>query len=334
MSKNSQTKNILEISGLKTCFRSKSGISTAVDGVELNIKEGECLGIVGESGSGKSVTFMSIMGLVRKPGWIAGGSIKFLGKELDPTDQKAMNKIRGNQIAMTMQDALTALNPAYTVGSQIIEVLLAHDPRFSKGGRLAHKEARNEAIKVMDLLRIPNAEARLDSYPHEFSGGMRQRIMIAIALACRPKLLVADEPTTALDVTIQKQVLAVISDLRKELGMSVALITHDMGVVAENCDRVAVMYAGQIVETGSMEQIIHSPKHPYTKGLLASIPDLDHPENKIQSIEGYPPQLVDFPDICRFSERCKFASDICKQIIPMAYDTGQRGYRCLKAEEL
>jgi len=320
---------ILEIRDLKTCFRTRGGVVTAVDGVSLEVAPGECLGVVGESGSGKSVTFASVMGLIKVPGNIEGGSIRFQGRELVGLDAAAYRRLRGKDIAMTMQDALTALNPAYTVGDQITEVLLAHDDSLSGGSRARARQAREKALEMMRLVGIPSPERRLTDYPHQFSGGMRQRIMIAIALACRPKLLIADEPTTALDVTIQAQVLELIADIRRKLGMSVVLITHDLGVVAEYCDRVVVMYAGQVVESGPTRAVIETPQHPYTRGLLGSIPRLSDLGERIRPIEGMVPELIDLPPQCRFRDRCRRAAPECSAAIPMREVAGGRQVRCL-----
>jgi len=320
---------ILEIQDLKTCFQTRYGLVTAVDGVSLDVAPGECLGVVGESGSGKSVTFASVMGLIKTPGRIDGGSIRFQGRELVGLDAAAYRRLRGKDIAMTMQDALTALNPAYTVGDQIIEVLLAHDDSLAGSRRVRGRQAREKALEMMELVGIPSAAVRLDDYPHQFSGGMRQRIMIAIALACRPKLLIADEPTTALDVTIQAQVLELIADIRKTLGMSMVLITHDLGVVAEYCDRVVVMYAGQVVESGPTRAVIDDPLHPYTKGLLGSIPRLSHLNERIRPIEGTVPELIDMLPQCRFRDRCTQAVAGCSVEIPMRHFAGARQARCI-----
>src|SRR5690606_26287533 len=256
---------LLSVRGLRTVFDTRAGRVFAVDGVDVEVRRGECLGVVGESGSGKSVTFSSVMGLVRSPGHIEDGEIVFDGRDLRALTPRQMRAVRGKDIAMTMQDALTALNPALTVGEQLAEVLEAHDDTLPKGRDTRARAIRTRSVEMLGLVGIPSAEARLRQYPHEFSGGMRQRIMIAIALACRPKLLIADEPTTALDVTIQAQVLELITDIRAKLGMSVVLITHDLGVVAEHCDRVMVMYAGQVVEEGPTAEVIGSPSHPYTQ---------------------------------------------------------------------
>jgi oligopeptide/dipeptide ABC transporter ATP-binding protein len=295
---------------------------------------GECLGIVGESGSGKSVTFASVMGLVKSPGRVAEGQILFDGRDLRALSPDQMRAVRGKEIAMTMQDALTALNPALTVGEQIGEVLAAHDDTLPRRGRARARAIRDQSVEMLRLVGIPAPEGRLRQYPHEFSGGMRQRIMIAIALACRPKLLIADEPTTALDVTIQAQVLELISDIRTRLGMSVALITHDLGVVAEHCDRVMVMYAGQVVEQGPTAQVIGDPQHPYTRGLLGSIPRLSMRGQPITPIEGQVPDLIDLPQQCRFYSRCPLRTDACLAPITMRAAGPGRQARCILVDEV
>ncbi len=324
---------MLQVRDLRTTFRTRQGLVKAVDGVDLDIRYGECLGVVGESGSGKSVAFASIMGLVRPPGRIETGSIQFEGRELTTLDAQAMRRLRGREIAMTFQDALTALNPAFTVGSQIIEAIVAYDETTgSKRGRL--RRARAQAIEMMTLVGIPDAESRVKDYPHQFSGGMRQRIMIAIALACRPKLLIADEPTTALDVTIQAQVLDLIAEIRGKLGMSVVIITHDLGVVAEHCQRVVVMYAGQVVEMGPTRDVIAAPLHPYTRGLLRSIPRLDDRTTRILPIEGTVPEPIDLPPECRFRPRCPVAEDACRTPISMRTAEPGRQARCIHVVEM
>ncbi|ADZ72237.1 ABC transporter ATP-binding protein [Polymorphum gilvum] len=324
---------LLEVQGLRTAFPTRNGTVRAVDGVDLEVRPGECLGVVGESGSGKSVTFASVMGLVRSPGFIEAGSIRFAGRDLTRLSVPEMRQLRGRDIAMTMQDALTALNPALTVGEQIAEVLHAHAPDLPAGRFARRRAVRDRSIEMMRLVGIPSPESRLGNYPHEFSGGMRQRIMIAIALACRPKLLIADEPTTALDVTIQAQVLELIADIRRELGMSVVLITHDLGVVAEHCDRVMVMYAGQVVETGPTVQVITDPRHPYTQGLLRSIPRLSMRGQRIQPIEGQVPELIDLPPQCRFYSRCPQRLDTCRQVVAMRAAGPARQARCIRVGE-
>ncbi len=320
---------ILSIKGLQTRFVTRYGLVTAVDGVSLDVMPGECVGIVGESGSGKSVTFASVMGLVKSPGSIDGGSITFEGRELVGMSDRDYRTMRGKEIAMTMQDALTALNPALTIGYQIMEVLIAHDSDLTGNRSARKKEARKRAIDMMELVGIPSPATRLDEYPHQFSGGMRQRMMIAIALACRPKLLIADEPTTALDVTIQAQVLELIAEIRQKLGMSVVLITHDLGVVAEYCDRVAVMYAGQIIETGPTKSVIGQSAHPYTQGLLRSIPNLAHLDKKIRPIEGQVPELIDLPPGCRFIGRCEKRHEGCTDPIHMRDIDELHRVRCI-----
>ena len=320
---------MLRVRGLRTTFRTRQGLVKAVDGVEFDVGYGECLGVVGESGSGKSVAFSSVMGLVRPPGRIEAGSIMFEGRELTTLDARAMRALRGSDIAMTFQDALTALNPAFTVGSQIIEAIVTHD-RGNGSTTNRSRRARAQAVEMMSLVGIPDAARRVDDYPHQFSGGMRQRIMIATALACRPKLLIADEPTTALDVTIQAQVLDLIADIRAKLGMSVVIITHDLGVVAEHCDRVVVMYAGQVVETGSTKQVISEPLHPYTRGLLRSIPRLNDRKGRIQAIEGIVPEPINLPDECRFRPRCPEAENGCRFPIAMRTIGPRREARCIR----
>ncbi len=321
---------ILSLRGLCTSFSTHDGVVKAVQDVDLDVMRGECLGVVGESGSGKSVTFSSVMGLIKAPGKITAGSVRFDGIELTQLDQHALRALRGKRMAMTMQDALTALNPSMTVQTQLCEVILAHDTDVSALPRHQRaKQARARAVEMMALVGIPSPQQRLREYPHQFSGGMRQRIMIAIALACKPQLLIADEPTTALDVTIQAQVLELIAELRARLGMSVVLITHDLGVVAEQCDRVVVMYAGQVMETGPTAQVIAQPRHPYTRGLLASMPRLDDPTAPIKPIQGMVPSLIDFPAQCRFYSRCEMRQDICLAEIPVRVHPDGRTSRCL-----
>jgi peptide/nickel transport system ATP-binding protein/oligopeptide transport system ATP-binding protein len=325
---------LLEVTSLRTEFATRAGLVRAVDGVSLQVRRGECLGVVGESGSGKSVTFTSVMGLVRSPGKVAAGTIFFDGRDLCQLSSEEMRAIRGRDIAMTMQDALTALNPALTVGEQMAEVMVAHDETLPAGRAARRTAIRERSVEMLGLVGIPSPETRLRQYPHEFSGGMRQRIMIAIALTCRPKLLIADEPTTALDVTIQAQVLELITDIRARLGMAVVLITHDLGVVAEHCDRVMVMYAGQVVEEGPTAAVIERPRHPYTRGLLASIPRPALRGQRIEPIMGQVPDLVGLPPQCRFHSRCPMARPECLVAVPMLPAGPGRQARCLRLEDL
>jgi oligopeptide/dipeptide ABC transporter ATP-binding protein len=315
---------ILSVRKLRTSFVTPLGDIAAVNGVDLDVFPGECLAVVGESGSGKSLTFQSIMGLVKPPGHVEAEAMEFAGDNLLRMSFEERQTLRGSRIAMTMQDALTALNPALTVKTQIIEVLLAH------GKAAGRKDALEQALSLLRLVGIAAPESRLESYPHELSGGMRQRVMVAIALACRPALLIADEPTTALDVTIQAQVLDVIARLRRELHMSVVLITHDLGVVAGYADRIAVMYAGEVVEIGPVAKIIAEPRHPYTAGLLNSIPRLDRLGAKLMPIPGQVPAPWEKLPGCRFAPRCPHVREECTiGPIPM-FPAGQdRQARCV-----
>ena len=321
---------LLQVRGLRTVFDTRAGRVCAVDGVDVTVERGECLGVVGESGSGKSVTFASVMGLIRPPGRIEAGEIVFDGTDLRKLSRRQMQAVRGRDIAMTMQDALTALNPALTVGTQIAEMLEAHDDALPRGGPARARAIRARAVEMLGLVGIPSPDDRLRQYPHEFSGGMRQRIMIAIALASKPRLLIADEPTTALDVTIQAQVLELIDEIRARLGMSVVLITHDLGVVAQHCDRVIVMYAGQVVEEGPTADVIGRPRHPYTRGLLASIPRPALRGQPIRPIEGQVPELIDLPPQCRFHARCPEAGPDCLRPIEMRRAGPGRQVRCIR----
>jgi oligopeptide transport system ATP-binding protein len=297
---------LLEVRDLQTQFHTQDGVVKAVDGVSFHVNRGETLGIVGESGCGKSVTSLSIMRLIpNPPGKIAGGQILFDGEDLLQISEEQMRHIRGNRIAMIFQDPMTSLNPVLTVGRQITESLELHM-------KLNKREAQHRAAELLDMVGIPSAGKRLDNYPHQFSGGMRQRVMIAMALSCNPELLIADEPTTALDVTIQAQILELINQLREELQAAVIMITHDLGVVAGMTDRVTVMYAGKVVEEGSTKEIFANPRMPYTIGLLRSIPRLDEEERrKLTPIRGLPPNLIDLPAICPFSPRCDYVQDAC-----------------------
>ena len=299
------TKKVLEINDLKINFKTYAGVVQAVRGVSFELFEGETLAIVGESGSGKSVTSNAIMKLIpQPPGIYAGGEILFEGRDLVPLTEKQMAKVRGNDIAMIFQDPMTALNPTMRVGRQITEVILKHQ-------KISATEAKDRAIKLLDLVGIPMAEKRFKQYPHEFSGGMRQRVVIAIALAADPKLLIADEPTTALDVTIQAQILELMKDIQKKRNTSIIFITHDLGVVANVADRVAVMYAGQIVEYGTVNDIFYNPKHPYTWGLLGSMPDLkNNAKEELRTIPGSPPDLIHPPTGDAFAPRNEYAMAI------------------------
>jgi len=308
---------ILEVNDLKTYFYTREGVVQAVDGITFTVEKGQTLGIVGESGCGKSVTALSIMGLIPKPpAKIAGGEVLFDGKDLTKLNDREMQDVRGRQVAMIFQDPMTSLNPTLKIGTQITETLRRHYDT-------SKDEARRRAIELLEEVRIPRAAERLDDYPHRFSGGMRQRVMIAIALSCNPKLLIADEPTTALDVTIQAQILDLLDELRTEHDMAMILITHDMGVVAETADDIAVMYAGQIVEyTNSLELFDH-PEHPYTEALLGALPQLEGNEREIRegrltSIPGRPPDLINPPVACRFGPRCPYAhyEDSCTRQEP------------------
>jgi peptide/nickel transport system ATP-binding protein len=296
---------LLRIEGLRTTFRTHNGEVAAVDGVDLSVAKGRTLGIVGESGCGKSVLSLSVMRLVPPPGRIAAGRILFEGRDLLTLPPAEMRDIRGNRIAMIFQEPMTSLNPVFTIGDQITEAMRAHDHTAS-GAAL-----RARAIEALHRVRIPVAERRFDEYPHQMSGGMRQRVMIAMALACNPDLLIADEPTTALDVTVQAQILDLLRDLQRESGMAIILITHDLGVVAEMADEVAVMYAGRVVERAPGAAIFDDPQHPYTLGLLGSIPKIDETRERLLAIEGAVPPPFDLPRGCRFHPRCVFANETC-----------------------
>lgn len=301
---------LLEIKDLRTYFFTDQGVVRSVDGVSYVIPRGKTLGVVGESGSGKSVTAMSIVSLIpMPPGRIASGEILFDGKDLTTFSEEEMRKIRGNDISVIFQEPMTSLNPVYTVGDQIMEAIMLHQGKEAE-------EAYDMAVEMLSKVGIPSPESRVDEYPHQMSGGMKQRVMIAMALACNPKLLIADEPTTALDVTIQAQILELLNELQEELGMSILMITHDLGVVAETCDLVAVMYAGQVVEQADVYSLFETPRHPYTRALFRSIPDLDSREDKLATIEGLVPSPLDFPTGCRFRTRCDFATEKCAQMPP------------------
>ena len=296
---------LVDIQHERLSFFTPAGEVKALNDVSIHLNDGEVLGIVGESGSGKSVTAYSLMGLTAYPGKLVGGTIDFNGHRINDLSEKEFRKIRGNEVSIIFQDPMTSLNPVYTIGNQIMEVILLHTDKNKE-------QARSRAKELLELVGINEPEKRLKQYPHELSGGMRQRVMIAIALACEPKLLIADEPTTALDVTIQAQILELMMELKEKLGMAIIMITHDLGVVASMCDRIAVMYAGRIVEYGTTDDIFYNPKHEYTKGLLKSIPRLDAKEHeRLVPIEGTPIDLLNPPAGCPFAPRCSNCMKIC-----------------------
>jgi oligopeptide/dipeptide ABC transporter ATP-binding protein len=311
----------LEVKNLKTQFKTKNGVVNAVNNVSFSVEQGEVVAIVGESGSGKSVTSLSIMRLIDKPGEIAGGEILFEGEDLLKKSKKEMQNIRGNKISMIFQEPMTSLNPVYTIERQLCETLIRHK-------NLSKKEASKEAVKMLELVGLPSPEKRIKDYPHQMSGGMRQRIMIAMALACSPKLLIADEPTTALDVTIQAQILDLMLNLKEKFGTSILLITHDLGVVAETADKVVVMYCGEAVEKSRVNELFENPLHPYTEGLLMSIPKIDEEKKKLFMIDGVVPNPLDLPKGCSFSTRCIKCMDICKEVKPGLTKVGEREVRC------
>ena len=295
---------LLKVTNLHTSFFTPAGEVKAVNGLSFSLDEGKVLGIVGESGSGKSVTAYSILQILANPGRIVSGSILYRGQELVGASKDEMSKIRGNKISIIFQDPMTSLNPVFTIGDQLMEAILLHTDRN-------REQAKARAIEMLQLVGVNEPEKRIKQYPHEFSGGMRQRVMIAMALACEPDILIADEPTTALDVTIQAQILDLIKDLQKQLGMSVILITHDLGVVAEMCDEVIVMYAGEVCERGTADEIFYNPKHEYTKGLMRSIPTVSDDGRRLEPIGGTPVDLLNMPDGCPFSPRCDAAMKVC-----------------------
>ena len=295
---------MLEVKDLHTSFFTPAGEVRAVNGVSFNLDAGKVLGIVGESGSGKSVTAYSVMQILEKTGKIVSGSIKFNGQELVGAGEKVMKQIRGNKISIIFQDPMTSLNPTYTIGHQLMEAILLHTDRNKK-------QARERAVEMLRLVNVNEPEKRMKQYPYEFSGGMRQRVMIAMALACEPDILIADEPTTALDVTIQAQILELMQQLQREMGMAIIMITHDLGVVAQLCDEVIVMYAGSICEQGTADEIFYNPKHEYTKGLIRSIPTTENDDEKLEPILGTPIDLLNMPQGCPFAPRCEHAMKIC-----------------------
>ena len=318
---------LLEVTDLQTQFPTRAGLVKAVDGVSFTIGEGELLGLVGESGCGKSITALSIMRLISKPGKISGGSIKFKGEELTTASSERLREIRGNDIAMIFQDPMTSLNPVFTVGEQIAEALRLHR-------KLDRKAAWAAAIEAMKEVSIPSPERRVKDYPHQLSGGMRQRVMIAMALACDPELLIADEPTTALDVTIQAQILELLDELRRTRKLAVLLITHDLGVVAEVADRVCVMYTGKIVEESGVDELFENPKHPYTRGLLRSVPKLTEigslKSERLKTIDGTVPSPTNLPNGCHFAPRCDKRLDMCTRgEIPLLSLPNDVNVRCV-----
>lgn len=319
------SENLLEVKNLKTYFYTDDGVVKSVDGVSFEVKKGKTLGIVGESGCGKSITSLSIMQLVETPpGKIVDGEIIYEGEDLLKKNKDEMRKIRGGQIAMIFQEPMTSLNPVFTVGQQITEALQIHM-------KLDKHKAKERAIEMLKLVKIPLAEKRFNEYPHQLSGGMRQRVMIAMALSCNPKLLICDEPTTALDVTIQAQILDLINELKEKLGTSIMMITHDLGVIAEVADDVMVMYAGKIVEQGTADDIFESPKHPYTHGLMNCIPKLyDENQERLTVIKGMVPSFDQMPKGCAFCPRCTEAKKICQEKMPELVKAGEQNVRCFK----
>jgi peptide/nickel transport system ATP-binding protein len=315
------TQALLEVRNLRVEFPTRRGKLVALDDVSFDIAPGEILGVVGESGAGKSLTGAAIIGLLDPPGRVAAGEIRFDGRRIDNLPYDEMRKVRGRQIGAIFQDPLTSLNPLYTVGRQLIETIQTHL-------QVSNDEARQRAIRLLQETGIPAAEARIDQYPHQFSGGMRQRVVIALALAAEPKLIVADEPTTALDVSIQAQIISLLKRLCKDHGAAVMLITHDMGVIAETCDRVAVMYAGRVAEIGPVHDVIHSPAHPYTVGLMGSIPAMDEDRERLLQIDGAMPRLTAIPSGCAFNPRCPKAFDRCRVDRPDLLPAGATRAAC------
>jgi len=309
---------LLEVKDLRTHFKTEEGIVKAVDGVSFTLYPGQTLGIVGESGSGKSVTSLSLLKLIpTPPGILAGGEVFYRGRDVLKMSDEELRSLRGNKISMIFQDPMTSLNPFLRISTQLMETIMLHQ-------KLDKKAAHARAVEMLKLVGIPDADRRVDHYPHQFSGGMRQRVMIAMALSCNPEVLIADEPTTALDVTIQAQILELIQDLSKRLGTATILITHDLGVVAGMCDLICVMYAGKVVERGTADQLFGDPRHPYTKGLIKSVPRLDRKSSeRLYSIPGQPPLVVNLPAACPFHPRCEFAMDQCRKEYPPVRTLGQ-----------
>ena len=322
-------KVLLDVKGLETTFFTDDGAVKAVDSIDFHVHEGEVLGIVGESGCGKSVTSLSIMRLIPSPpGKITAGEVLLDGKDLVNLSDKEMRSIRGKDVAMIFQEPMTSLNPLFTIGNQLIEAIRIHNKSWSK------KQATKRAIEMMKLVGLPRAEELIHEYPHQLSGGMRQRVMIAMALVCDPKVLIADEPTTALDVTIQAQILKLMRDLNERLNTAILLITHDLGVVAETCERVIVMYAGQVVEEAPVREIFKNPQHPYTKGLIQSVPDMRFKKDSLYSIPGNVPKPGTIKEGCRFAPRCEYATERCMKETPSLYRTSDvHQARCFLVEE-
>lgn len=304
------SETLLQVENLRTYFHTFRGVVKAVDGISFSLDEGQVLGIVGESGSGKSVSSFSILKLIEPPCVVESDGILFQGEDISKKSEREMMKIRGKAISMVFQDPMTSLNPLYTIEKQITEMLDLHQKQMTK------QEKHARCVELLHMVGIPNPEDRLKSYPHQFSGGMRQRVIIAIALAANPKLIIADEPTTALDVTIQAQILKLMDKLVKEQGASLILITHDLAVVSQMADRIIVMYCGKIVESGSRDDVIHRPSHPYTEGLLNSIPRMGEEQKRLESIPGMVPSMLDLPQGCYFAPRCKYCQDICRTVTP------------------
>ncbi|TDP62763.1 ABC transporter ATP-binding protein [Roseateles toxinivorans] len=315
------TAPLLEVRNLRVEFPTRRGTLLALDDISFDIAPGEILGVVGESGAGKSLTGAAIIGLLDPPGRIASGEIRLEGKRIDNLGYEEMRRIRGRQIGAIFQDPLTSLNPLYTVGRQLVETITTHLP-------MSQSEARKRAIELLEQTGIPAAAQRVDQYPHQFSGGMRQRVVIALALAAKPKLIVADEPTTALDVSIQAQIISLLKNLCKEQGAAVMLVTHDMGVIAETCDRVAVMYAGRVAEIGPVQDVIHKPAHPYTTGLMGSIPAMDEDRERLLQIDGSMPRLNNIPTGCAYNPRCPKVFDRCRVERPNLIQAGATRVAC------
>ena len=312
---------LLDVKNLVVEFPTRRGILTAVDNVSFDLARGEVLGLVGESGAGKSITGSAIIGLIEPPGRIATGTVHLAGRRIDNLPSEKMRRIRGDKIGMVFQDPLTSLNPLYTVAEQLVETILTHKD-------ISKKQARDRAIGLLDEVGIPAADLRIDDYPHQFSGGMRQRVVIALALCADPELIIADEPTTALDVSVQSQIVSVLKKMCSEHGASVILITHDMGVIAEAADRVAVLYSGRIAEIGPVRDVIKHPQHPYTKGLMGSIPTITQEGDRLTQIPGSMPRLTDRPPGCAFAPCCEMAMDVCRQSHPEEKDVGTARVAC------